>query len=378
MGAPPVGPFAEAWRNHGDRIAALAASGRRFLGYFCTYTPIEMLHAAGFVPVRILGGGDGVLPLASTLTPAFVCPYLRQALEKGLRGEYRYLSGLVQGYTCDGACGVSNVWELHVPGALYHTVSLPYRDDPEARRFLREALTELADKLASVGEPVTAASLEASLKLYEEIRSLARRLYELRALGRFSLSAVDFYTVVVAGLVTPPEQVLAMLRDLVAWAEGSQGAAASPCPGIPVLVSGSVVQELGVLEILEACGARIVADDLCTGWRAFSPARPRAAGESDPVERLMDRHFDRFPCPARRKVQERALLLAELAAESGAKGVVFLLQKFCTPHLADLPVVQESLRNRGIRSLMVELEEGGLNEGQLRTRFQTFLDMLED
>lgn len=376
MGAPAVGPFAEAWRNHGDRLAALAASGRRFLGYFCTYTPIEMLHAAGFVPVRILGGGDGALPLASTLTPAFVCPYLRQALEKGLRGEYRYLSGLVQGYTCDGACGVANVWELHVPGALYHTVSLPYRDDPEARQFLRAALSELADKLASVGEPVTAASLEASLELYEEIRSLARRLYELRALGRLALSAVDFYTVVLAGLVTPPEQVLAMLRDLVAWAEGSQGAEGRP--GIPVLVSGSVVQEPGILEILEACGARVVADDLCTGWRAFSPARPGAAGKSDPVERLMDRHFDRFSCPARRKAQDRAPLLAELAAGAGAKGVVFLIQKFCTPHLADIPVVQGSLRDRGIRCLVVELEEGGMNEGQLRTRFQTFLDMLGD
>lgn len=372
----PIGPFAEAWRNHGERLAALAASGWRFLGYFCTYTPIEMLHAAGFVPVRILGGGDTAPALASTLTPAFVCPYLRQALEKGLRGEYRYLSGLVQGYTCDAACGIANVWELHVPGAIHHTVSLPYADGPDARRFLRQALAELAEKLASVGSPVTAPALAASLDLYEEIRSLVRRLYDLRSLGRLALSAVDFYTVILAALVTPPGEVLSMLRDLAARAESTQRAA--PRPGVPVIVSGSVIQDLGVLEILDACGARVVADDLCTGWRAFSPAPVRAAEGSDPIERLMDRHFGRLPCPARRKAQERAPRIAELAVGAGAKGVVFLVQKFCTPHLADVPVVLESLRTRGIRGLVVELEEGGLNEGQLRTRVQTFLEMVGD
>ncbi len=92
----------------------------------------------------------------------------------------------------------------------------------------------------------------------------------------------------------------------------------------------------------------------------------------------MDRHFGRFPCPARRKAQERVPLLADLAAGAGAKGVVFLVQKFCTPHLADIPVVLDSLRARGIRGLVVELEEGGLNEGQLRTRLQTFLEILGD
>jgi benzoyl-CoA reductase/2-hydroxyglutaryl-CoA dehydratase subunit BcrC/BadD/HgdB len=370
-----IRPFAEVWRDHADRLALLASSGRRILGYLCTYTPVEMLHAAGFVPVRILGGGTAALSLASTVAPAFVCPYLRRALEKALTGGYRYLSGVVQGYTCDGACGVVNIWELHVPGDLYHTVSLPYMDTREARRFLRAALSELADKLEAAGGRLSESSLEASLGLYEEIRVLARRLYELRSRGWLALSSVEFYTVVLAGLVTPPEEYLPMLRKLVSEAEAA-GPHVSTGRGIPVLLSGSVVQDLEVLEILDACGARVVADDLCTGWRAFSPPALGAEKGRDPVERLMDRHFGRFPCPARRKAQERAPLLADLAAGSGAKGVVFLVQKFCTPHLADLPVVLEALQSRGIRGVAVELEEEGVNEGQIRTRLQTFLEMV--
>ena len=119
----------------------------------------------------------------------------------------------------------------------------------------------------------------------------------------------------------------------------------------------------------------MVGDDLCTGLRAFSP--PTGRGE-DPIDRLMDRHFKRFPCPARMKAQERAPVLADLANGSHAKGVVFFLQKFCTPHLADLPVVLDTLQAEGVRGLVVEMEETGLNEGQLRTRVESFLEMLGD
>jgi benzoyl-CoA reductase/2-hydroxyglutaryl-CoA dehydratase subunit BcrC/BadD/HgdB len=365
----PTRPFAEAVHDHKARLAALASGGRRALGYFCTYTPVELIHAAGFIPVRILGGGRSV-ERAASLTPTFICPYLRKALEQALRGEYGFLSGVIQGYTCDVACGMINIWELNVPGALYHTVPLPYQDSREARRYLREALGELRERLNGIGGLLTEESLGASLDLYGEIRRLSLELCRLRSRGRLPLAAADLLAVVQAGLVIPPEDYLPMLRGFVASAERLSGAETA---GVPVLVSGSVIDDPRVLVILEESGARVVGDDLCTGLRNFSP--PTGGGE-EPIERLMDRHFKRLPCPARMKAQERAPLLADLAAASGAKGVVFLLQKFCTPHLADLPVVLEVLKAKGLRGLVVEMEETGLNEGQIRTRVESFLEML--
>jgi benzoyl-CoA reductase/2-hydroxyglutaryl-CoA dehydratase subunit BcrC/BadD/HgdB len=76
------------------------------------------------------------------------------------------------------------------------------------------------------------------------------------------------------------------------------------------------------------------------------------------------------------KAQERAPVLVDLVNGARAKGVVFFLQKFCTPHLADLPVVLDALQAEGVRGLVVEMEESGLNEGQLRTRVESFLEML--
>jgi bcr-type benzoyl-CoA reductase subunit C len=371
MTALPIQPFTKAVRDKKERLTALASGGRKVLGYLCTYTPVELIHAAGFVPVRILGGGISV-ERAASLTPTFICPYLRQALERALRGEYDFLSGVIQGYTCDVACGVINIWELNIPGELYHTVPMPYQDSPEARKYFRQALAELGERLSGIGGRLTDEALAASLDLYGEIRRLSLELYGMRSQGRLALQAADLLTVVQAGLVTPPEDYLPMLKDFVAAAKEQPSCEEG---GVPVLVSGSVIDEPRVLEILEASGARVVSDDLCTGLRAFSP--PTGRGE-DPIDRLMDRHFKRFPCPARMKAQERATLLVDLVTGSHAKGVVFLLQKFCTPHLADLPVVLDALQAEGMRGLVVEMEETGFNEGQLRTRLESFLEMLGD
>ena len=186
------------------------------------------------------------------MTPTFICPYLRQALERALRGEYDFLSGVIQGYTCDVACGVINIWELNVPGELYHTVPMPYQDSPEARKYFRQALAELGERLNGIGGRLTDEALAASLDLYGEIRRLSLELYGMRSQGRLALSAVDLLTVVQAGLVTRTEDYLPMLESFVAAAEEQPSAEES---GVPVLVSGSVIDEPRVLEILEASGA---------------------------------------------------------------------------------------------------------------------------
>jgi len=48
-------------------------SGRKIFGYFCTYTPEELLHAAGVHPVRLFGGTEDITQ-ADTLIQSFGMP----------------------------------------------------------------------------------------------------------------------------------------------------------------------------------------------------------------------------------------------------------------------------------------------------------------
>ena len=38
--------FREAIANATEQLRAEAARGRKVIGYFCTYTPVEVIHAA--------------------------------------------------------------------------------------------------------------------------------------------------------------------------------------------------------------------------------------------------------------------------------------------------------------------------------------------
>jgi benzoyl-CoA reductase/2-hydroxyglutaryl-CoA dehydratase subunit BcrC/BadD/HgdB len=368
----PIGvePFIQALNSHGQRLKMLSQSGQKVLGYFCSYTPIELIHAVGFLPARIMGG-RGTIAAADQVSPAFICPYVRRALEKGLRDEYDFLSGVIQGYTCDVTCGATQIWEQNIGGELFHTIPLPYNDNPDARRFFRASILELIDKMQVIGGRFSEESLEDSLNLYREIRELSLELYAMRYDWRMPLAASQLLTVVLAGFVTPPEEYRSMIFELLS--ELRDATSSDMGDPVPVLVSGSLIEEPTILDLLEESGAKVVADDLCTGLRNFQPTSGQGG---DAIERLIDRYMNRIPCPARSRVTDRAPLFLRLMERSRARGVVFLLQKFCTPHLADHQSLVTELKKRGVPSLMVEMDETGINEGRLRTRFEAFFEML--
>ncbi|MEW6529234.1 MAG: 2-hydroxyacyl-CoA dehydratase family protein [Thermodesulfobacteriota bacterium] len=362
-------PFYEAIKDQEQRLRNLAAEDRKIIGYFCTYTPVELIHASGFIPMRVMGG-TRTLTKADSLAPSFVCPYLRAALDKALNGEYSFLSGIVQGYTCDAACGVVRIWERNIPGEIFHTLALPYCDSVHSRRFFHSEIDALNVKFRAIDGGFNEQSLADSIELYGKIRRLVLEFYKMRYDGRLAIPASEFLAVIQAGFVTPPEDYLGMLERLAGAAEL---AAAANRGGTRVLVSGSLVEDGKVLDLVEESGGLIVADDLCTGIRNFYPA---SGFGLHPIERVIDRYMNRAPCPCRSRVSDRLPFLEDLLERSKAQGVIFLFQKYCTPHLADHPSLVEHCKAKGIPSIATEMEETGVNEGQLRTRLEAFFEML--
>jgi benzoyl-CoA reductase/2-hydroxyglutaryl-CoA dehydratase subunit BcrC/BadD/HgdB len=315
-------------------------------------------------------GGAGQVEKAYNLTPDFICPYMRRCLEKALNGDYNYLSGVVQGYTCDAACGCINIWEANIDGELYHTIPMPYNDSSEARQFLRAALMDLVDRLNGIGGDFSLSKLEQSLVLYNQIRASLVQLYDMRTQGRLPLNAAELLIIILAGFVTVPEAYLVMLKKLK---KSLLGLSAARAEGLPVLVSGSLIESPAYLGAVEACGGRIVADDLCTGRRYLDQLDREV---DDPVDALIERHMNRSACPARARVRDRAEQLMVQIESSGAQGVIFVLQKYCTPHLADYPALSKALKAGGIPSIMIEVDETWRLSGQLRTRLEGFFEIL--
>lgn len=175
-------------------------------------------------------------------------------------------------------------------------------------------------------------------------------------------------TLVDAGALMPPDHYLSMVRNFM-----DQLPLDPPIikDGFPVLVSGSLIEDPGVLDIIESSGGRVVSDDLCNGFRQMFP--PDGIGET-PMDRAIDRYMNRFSCPARSRAVDRSRRLLGLARDSGARGVIFVEQKFCTPHLADHPAVSEALKQNGFPSILIEMDETWQMEAQLKTRLESFFE----
>jgi len=392
MSSISIQPFIDASKNT-ERLARAAAKGKPVIGYLCNYTPVELIYACGFIPLRITGG-PGPLDRAYDLLPDFVCPFLKRVTEKALNKEFAFISGIVQGYTCDAACGVVKVLEKNISGNIFEVIPFPYIDSTDSRQYFRNTLTSVKDKLEGLGGSFSDKALDKSIELYSKIRQIIDSLYDIRYSRRLPITSGELWYIIRAGEISLPDEYFGMLESLMEQIRETSGSSDDQSNNqndnptynqIPVLLSGSLVEDAEIFNMIESCGGRVVADDLCTGLRAIgtvseSEEDPKKGNpkKKDPMDRLIDMHFNRIPCPSRARAEDRLTNLLDIIKRSGSLGVIFLHQKFCSPHLSDFPYLSSKLRENNIKTIQIEMDETWKASGQFKTRIEGFFEMLRD
>jgi benzoyl-CoA reductase/2-hydroxyglutaryl-CoA dehydratase subunit BcrC/BadD/HgdB len=135
-----------------------------------------------------------------------------------------------------------------------------------------------------------------------------------------------------------------------------------------------MVHSESYFSLIEEAGGRVVRDDLCSGARTFRLMVPE---EADPLEALTDRYFQSFFCPTKyRGPQAHRETLINDVDNSAAKGVIFLLYKYCEAHFFDYPDLKSALESKGIPSLLLEVEDPSQSQEQVKIRIQAFVEML--
>jgi len=342
---------------------------RQAMGYICTYTSEEVIHAAGFTPVRLRTGPE--LPTqAEAHLQSFTCALCRSILHQALRGDLTFLSGLVFPHTCDTLQVLADIWRENFPDLFVATVVQPLNlGSPSARPYLIAELQRFRQDLAGFSSQlISDDSLKASIRLYNETRYLLSQLDNQRS----RLTARGFYATIEASMVMPKEQFNPLAAELVGLLSEENN---EQQRGPRLILVGPVLDDPTVLDIMDDLGACVVGDDLCTGSRYFE--QPVAeTEESDPIEALANRYLKRRSCPTKHSPHcPRGEHLLGLVEERKADGLVFTLQKFCDPHAFDYATVKETLDAAGVPHLLLELEHTPA-VGQLRTRLEAFLEML--
>ena len=89
-----------ACKNPRAQLDKYLAAGKKVIGCFEPYTPEELVHASGMIPMG-LWGGHTELKLVKSYLPAFACPIMQANLEFGLNGTYKGISGVIIPAICD-------------------------------------------------------------------------------------------------------------------------------------------------------------------------------------------------------------------------------------------------------------------------------------
>ena len=353
------------------------ASGQKVVGSFPMNFPGELVHAAGALPVLLQEADDPITVGHGVIYP-FYCGYTRSVVDQATKGDFEILDAIMFGDHCVQLLGAADAVRIKAPQkpvVFYQLISS--MNDPWTHGRARESFVGLKAELEEQFGQIDDKALHASIRLFNRNRKLIRRLYDLRRTGRISISARDMQAIVKSSMVMDKATHTAQLESLVSALE-----AAGPVPDrrhVRVHLSGHFCQapKPEILDLIESCGATVVGDDLFHGFRYISTD---VHEEGDPLDALAHWYMARntgVPCPTRvqNDVDWDGFLLKAVSEEK-AQGMVVLMAKFCEPHMYYYPEVKHAFERHGIPHLLVETEHEGIPMEGLKTRLETFLEIV--
>jgi len=252
-------------------------------------------------------------------------------------------------------------------------VVLPVKlNTDSARKYMASVMGNARTQLEKrLGKTITDADLQQSIDVYNGIRSTMQRLYSLRTEKSGAISGSDVHVIVRASMVMERREFLGKLNQVV---DALEQKTINGSADKRIFLSGGVCNLPDLFGSIEAMGSVVVGDDLCTGSRGLTGLID--TGE-DPIIAIAERYAQRAICPAKHAgVTIRGEELVRQAKAHRADGVIFVFLKFCDPHAFDYPYLKSMLDQEGIPSLLVELEDQTLSQGQFQTRCEAFVEML--
>jgi len=348
---------------------------KRVIGCFPMYVPEEIIHAAGMLPITLLGS-DKTISLAGKYLFSYLCDLSKENFDLALKGDLDFLDGIVFPDTCDVVRFLPDIWHLHKSLPFHHTLVIAGKtNSPSSRKYIKARIDGF--RLATedfIGHKITDQDLKQSIEIYNRNRTLLNRLYQIRRTNPTLFKAKDIVTVVNASMLMPKEEHNSWLEELVSQAEK----AGKPTNNkVKLILSGSLCEPLKgeFCDLVEEMDATVVDDDLYVGSRYFTTLVNETL---PPIEALADRFIRDIPYPTKfYNPNEWTAYLVNMARHTEAKGIVILMLRYCEVHGFDYPFLKRGLSEAGIPHLLIETEQT-LALQQIRTRLQAFIETITD
>jgi benzoyl-CoA reductase subunit C len=354
--------YAKSWKEK---------TGKKIIGYFCTYVPEEILYAGEILPVRILGSHE-----PPTVTEPYIfamfCHLSRDCLAQGLKGRFDYLNGIVEGQSCLHLRQAFNAWRLHIPVDFAYYIHIPHGiQNPHAIPYLTEELAKFKRAIEDwTGRKISNADLDGGIRIMNKNRELIRKVYEYRKLDNPRITGLEAMEIVLSSQMVDKEEHNKLLEELLQELPSRK---LKRNPGVRLMIIGSEDDDRIFMKNVEDLGATFVIEEHCTGSRYLWDD---VILHEDRLQSIASRYVQRVPCPSKDWPKlTRIQHSVNLAKDFDVKGALVIQNKFCDPHGIEIPPLRDALNQIGVKTYPLEFDVT-VPWGQFRTRVEAFLETL--
>ncbi len=346
--------------------------------------PEELIDAAGFFPLRMMfGGSDELMEASHDFLPPSTCAFAQSCI--GLfstkPNDFRFLD-LVDYFIVSNHC-VSDVCASEIITKYFNISRLnfyvPYMTDESSLKYFKLELQNLKEKLEDIiGEKISDEKLSESIKKYNDFKKKLSQVNDLEILGSEKLKIIQKAILYgptflpdlekyIEEVKTSPPQNLGLSKDIL-------------FTGCSIFINDNLI------DLIEEGGGNIVYFDTWIGNHYYSQVIDNDSINSnkDPLDLLVLRFKNNtygdhiVPNFLQQKVSLIENYSKNYTKKTGKKlGVFNHIIKFCDHISLMASFLKNELQEKGIQVLNLERDYSRANRGQLSTRIEAYLEMME-
>ena len=376
-----------------ELVQKAKADGKYAIGYTCYFMPEVLLDLPGCFSVRLRAPRCTSPDIATYYMSSRVCHYARSLLERALEGGYNFLDAQMATETCTATCrfqehlqqkNLDSVEDMRIidnDNFFCEFIDVPFKKTKIAYDHFRDQLrAHVLGKLHdNLGIDVSDEALMQAIEQHNEVCRLINEIGDYRKLSNPTITGYEFHVIQLVSLVCPKYLILPYLRETAEELKTREPDERWPFR-CKVVLAGSENDDPDFTKLIESCGADVVCDRYCYG--AVESRQPILVQPGqDPLEAIARHYLDTSNCPRfmpQDEMRARKKKLADLVKEYHADGLIIASNKFCE-YWSYERVIDTVIMNRdfGIPVCSIEKEYINAASGQLRTRFQAFVESVE-
>ena len=361
-------------------VKELKDNGKKVVGTFCTYTPVEVFMAAGAVYVGLCSTSDETIPEAEKVLPRNLCPLIKSSYGFAITDKcpYMYFSDLVVGETtCDGK---KKMYELLGEIKNVYVMQLPQTQiTKEAQEMWYQEILKLKDRVEQdLQVTISNQDLEQAIKDKNHERRVMKEFYELSTLCPPPMSGLEQLQVLFGAqfkfdLNVKINEIVDLTKQLKA--EYESGVRKISAEAKRILITGCPMGGVTdkIVRIIEEVGGVVVAYENCTGVKQMDLLV--AEDSVDPCRAIAERYLE-IGCSIMTPNNNRYELLERLAKQFQVDGVIEMTLQACHTYNIETHSVRKFLEEKDIPFLSVETDYSTSDIAQLKTRIGAFIEMI--